>query len=116
MKNFVFSIFLVLTLSSCSTMEFNTNGREPFTVAAQSKSEKQVTVEATKDFYFWGMSPTKPEFNLQDETRRLGVYNPSYVTIEQSYSFSDVLYTIITLGLYCPVTYKLTLLTNGELK
>ncbi|MBC7714741.1 MAG: hypothetical protein H7177_15450 [Rhizobacter sp.] len=116
MKNFVFSIFLVLALSSCSTMEFNSSGSEAFYVAAQAKSEKQVVAIKTKDFYFWGMSPEKPDFNLQDETNGLGVYNPSYVNIEQSYSFSDILYTVITLGLYCPVTYKITLLSNEELK
>ena len=116
MKNFVFSIFMMLGLGACSTMEFSTNGTEVFTVAAQAKSEKQVTVETTKDFYFWGMSPERAQFDLQDETKWLGVYNPSYVTIEQSYSFSNILFTVVTLGLYCPVTYKLTLLTNRELK
>lgn len=116
MKNFVFSIILMLLFCACSTMEFNTSGQEPFTVAARSMSERLVTVETTKDFYFWGMSPLNPEFNLQDETDGAGVYNPSYVAIEQRYKFSDILYTLITLGLYCPVTYKVTLLSNGELK
>lgn len=107
---------MVLVLSACSTMEFNTSGHETFLVSARAKSEKQVTVEKTKDFYFWGMSPANAEFNLQDETEGQGLFNPSYVAIEQRYSFSDILYTFITLGLYCPVTYKITLLTNGELK
>lgn len=107
---------MVLVLSACSRMEFNTSGRGPFFVAARSGSERLVTVETTKDFYFWGMSPVIAEFNLQDETQRQGVYNPSYVAIEQRYKFSDILYTFITLGLYCPVTYRVTLLSNGELK
>ena len=116
MKNFVFSIFMVLVCSACSTMEFNTSGSETFKVAAEAKSEKQITVSVSKDFFFWGQTPNKPDFNLQDEANGLGVYSPSFVTIEQSYSFSDVLYTFVTLGLYCPVTYKITLLSNGELK
>ncbi len=97
-------------------MEFNTSGHEPFTVAARPGSERLVTVETTKDFYFWGMTPANAEYNLQDETQRQGIFNPSYVAIEQRYKFSDILYTFITLGLYCPVTYKVTLLSNGELK
>lgn len=85
-------------------------------MAAQKKSEKQVSVEATKDFYFWGMAPEYGEFDLQDEMQGEGLYNPSYVAIEQRYTFKDIFFTLITLGLYCPVTYKVTLLTNGEVK
>lgn len=116
MKKFSFSIFVMLALAGCSTMEFNTSGREKFLVGADSKSEKQITVETTKDFFFWGLSPDYAEFNLQDEVKGMGVYNPSYVTIEQRYTFKDVFFTFITLGLYSPVTYKVTLLSNGELK
>lgn len=116
MKFYVFSILLALTLQSCSTMEFNTSGNETFLVAARSKSEKLVTIEKTKDFYFWGQSPERSDFNLQEETIGLGVFNPSYVSIEQRYKFSDIFFTFVTLGLYCPVTYKITLLSNGELK
>lgn len=116
MKKILIFHFLMLALWGCSTMEFNTSGREPFLVGAASKSEKQITVESTKDFFFWGLSPDYAEFNLQDETKDLGVYNPSYVSIEQRYTFTDVFFTFITLGLYSPVTYKITLLSNGELK
>ncbi len=110
------SILFAMACSACSTVEFNTNGRETFTVAARASSEKQVEVETTKDFYFWGLAPKKEAFNLQDETNGLGIYNPAYVTIEQRYTAKDLFLTFVTLGMYCPVTYKVTLLTNGELK
>lgn len=116
MKNFVISIFTVLTLMSCSTMEFNTSGNETFFVSARARSEKLITFEKTKDFYFWGMSPVRSDFNLEEEANGMGVFFPSYVTVEQRYKFSDILYTLITLGLYCPVTYTVTLLSNGEQK
>ena len=116
MNNFLLSIFVLLVCSACSTMEFNTSGRMPFKVGAYIHSEKQVSVEATKDFFYWGMTPEHAEFNFQDETEGLGIYDPSNVLIEQRYTFSDVFYTFITLGLYCPVTYKITLLTNREVK
>ena len=116
MKNIFVSIFTLLAFTACSTMEFNTSGREAFSVNVFSGSEKLLTVEKTKDFYFWGMTPEHPEFNLQDEAQGLGIFNPSYVTVEQNYTFSNVLYTLITLGLYCPVTYKVTFLSNGSLK
>lgn len=107
---------LLLAFSACSTMEFSTTGNETFKVSATRGSEKQVTVEATKDFYFWGLSPTNGEFDLQDEMQGQGVYNPSYVAIEQSFTIKDIFFTFITLGLYCPVTYQVTLLSNGAVK
>jgi hypothetical protein len=115
MKN-LFSIFMLLALTACSSMEFNTSGKESFYVGVKSGSEKELSVEATKDFYFWGLSPDYAEFNFQDEMKGLGVYNPSFVNIEQSYTFKDIAFTLMTLGLYCPVTYKLSLLTNGSVK
>jgi hypothetical protein len=115
MKNLTLSI-LLLACTACSTMEFNTSARGPFMVAALKDSKKRVSVESTKDFYFWGLSPEYGEFDLQDEMQGQGIYNPSYVAVEQRYTFKDVFFTFITLGLYCPVTYKVTLLTNGEVK
>lgn len=107
---------LLLACSACSTMEFSSTGRETFKVSAIRNSEKQITVETTKDFYFWGMSPEYAEFDLQDEMQGQGVYNPSYVAISQRYTLKDIIFTFITLGLYCPVTYQVTLLSNGEVK
>lgn len=115
MKNLMLSI-LLLACTACSTVEFNTSGREVFKVSALKGSEKQVSVDVTKDFYFWGKAPEYAEFDLQDEMEGKGIYNPSYVSIEQRYTFTDIFFTFITLGLYCPVTYQVTLLSNGELK
>lgn len=115
MKNLSLVIVFILT-SACSTIEFNTSGREPFNVGAISGSERLIEVERSKDFYFWGLTPEKAEFNLQDETAGEGANNPSYVSIEQRYTFKDIFFTFATLGLYCPVTYKVTLLSKGEAK
>lgn len=109
--------FLLLALcSSCSTVEFNTSGNEVFYVSTFSKSEKEITVEVEKDFYFWGLSPEKLDFDLQDEFESKGVYNPSFVKVTQKTTFSNLFYTIITLGLYAPVTYEVRILSNGNLK
>nr|BDT28200.1 hypothetical protein BHI3_16660 [Bacteriovorax sp. HI3] len=116
MKNLTLSFLMLFLANACSTMEFNTSGREDFSVGARSGSERLIEVEKTKDFYFWGMTPTYAEFNLQDETQGEGVDNPSYVSIEQRYTFKDIFFTFVTLGLYCPATYKVTLLSKGETK
>jgi hypothetical protein len=107
-----------LLISSCSTMEFNTSGREPFSVGARSGSERIVEVVVTKDFYFWGLSPGKEKayLDMQVEIEGKGVSNPSFASIEQTFSFENIFYTIVTLGLYSPVDYKVSLLSEGETK
>lgn len=115
MKNFIFPV-LLLICCACSTTEFSSTGREIFKVSATKGSEKEITAEATKDFYFWGISPELAEFDFQDEFQGLGVYNPSYVSIEQSFTLKDIFFTFVTLGLYSPVTYQVTVLSNGEVK
>ncbi len=116
MKNLTLSIFILLAASGCSTIEFNSSGKEDFHVGALSGSERLVEVEATKDFYFWGLAPARAVFDLQEEAQGKGVNSSSYVSIEQKYTFKDIFFTYITLGLYCPVTYKVTLLSKGEPK
>lgn len=118
MINFIISLFLVLMVSSCSSVEFNTSGRELFFVGARSGSERIVDVKVTKDFFFWGLSPSpdKSHFDLQAETEGFGISNASYISIQQSFSVKNIFFTLLTLGVYSPVDYQVTLLSKGESK
>ncbi|MBY0416029.1 MAG: Bor family protein [Bdellovibrionales bacterium] len=116
MKNFLFSIFVLTTFCACSTTEFSADGKDSYSVGVIPRSEKEVSVEVTKDFYYWGATPKVAEVNFRDELEGVGLYDPSYVSIEERHTFKDVLWTVATLGMYCPVTYKVTLLTNGKVK
>ena len=107
---------MVFLASSCTSMEFISSSKGSHRVSAQATSERLVEVEVTKGFYFWGLSPEKPVFILEQEFHDLGVSSPAYVTIEQKFTLSDVLLTVFTFGLYSPVTYKVGLLSNGKLK
>jgi len=115
-RHFMFGLTLISILTSCSSIEFTSSGRETYFVAAKVGSERGVDVEVTRGFYFWGLSPNKAVFNLSEEFKGLGVSNPSYVAITQKYTLSDVLLTLLSLGLYSPVTYEVTLLSKGETK
>ena len=115
MKNLLISIFL-LACCACSTMEFNSTGKEIFKVSSNGSFETKISVEVTKEFFFWGLAPKYAEFDLQDEMKGQDYNNPTNVTIEQRYTLKDIVLTFITLGLYCPVTYQVTLLSQGDVK
>ena len=111
---FCLFIFILMITSSCSSLNFIASGRTPFKISANSKSEQIVEIEGTSDFYFWGFSPGELIVDLEDSSNRLGLNLPSYVTIEQYVSAKSLLYSILTLGLFCPVDYKFAVLTSKD--
>lgn len=114
--NKILVIIALFVLASCSSVEVNTAGREKFYVASFSGSDTVIEKEVNVDFYFWGLVPERQEVVLSDEFKNLGVSNPSFFVIEQKNTLKNLLLTIVTLGLYSPVSMKLSLLSNGEVK
>lgn len=111
-----FLIFSILFFSACSSVEINTVGNESFYVGAYSQSDKEITQKKTVDFYFWGHVPVKDDVVLSELFDGQGIYNPSYINIKQYYSFSNIIASLLTLGLYMPVTFEVTLRSNEYLK
>lgn len=112
----VFCLFsiLILVTTSCSSLIFLASGNTPLKIAANSKSERSVEITGKSDFYFWGLSPGHVDIDLGDHANRLGLNLPSFVRVEQSVGPLSFFYTLVTLGLYCPVDYKIVVLTKAE--
>ena len=109
-------LFTALLIASCSSLEFISSGNTPFKVSVGKESVKAVEIESTADFYFWGISPGNRVINLDDEFKKWGLDYASFVTVEQTTGWKSMFYTIVTLGLYCPIDYKISLLTNKGLR
>lgn len=111
----MFCLFITtLFFTSCSSLDFIEDGKTPYKISAGKNSEQTVQIESTADFYFWGNSPGDFTVNLEDHGNELGLDLPSAVTIEQTMGWKSFFFTILTFGLYCPVDYKISLLTNKE--
>ncbi|MDO9184180.1 MAG: hypothetical protein Q7U04_17330 [Bacteriovorax sp.] len=109
----VFCLFVATQLLvSCGSLSFVASGRTPFKISAGKNSEHAESIESSADFYFWGKFPENTVIDLEDISMKLGLEEPSYVVVEQSTSLKNFFLTIVTLGLYCPVNYKISLLTN----
>lgn len=102
--------------SACSSVEINTAGNEVFYVANYPESTKIITKETTVDFYFWGLVPRRDSVVMSELFDGEGVYNPAFVSINQRISLANAFFTIVTLGLYAPVTIEVSLKTQGKLK
>jgi len=93
-------------------LTFERSEKTPFKISVGQNSEKLVEIESTGDFFFWGRSPGKMTINLEDEFNKFGLDQARFISIEQSTSWKSFLYTVVTLGIYCPVDYKISLLTD----
>lgn len=105
---------MIFFSTSCSQINFTASGETPFKISANKQSELAFEKESTADFYFWGYSPGIATVDLDNYTSELELENPSYVSVEQSFGFKSLFYTFITLGLYCPVDYKVSLFRARE--
>lgn len=101
-------------LGSCSHVEFIAGGNTPFKISVEKNSEEIVEVKGTADFYFWGQVPDQIKVDLEDFETQLGMIKPSFVSLEQTFEWKSLFYTIVTLGLYCPVDYKVKMLKVTE--
>lgn len=94
----------------CSHVDFESTGNTPFKISAEKNSDETVEVEGTADFYFWGQSPSEMKVDLEDFETKLGMTRPSFVSVEQTWKPMSLFLTVVTLGLYCPVDYKVKML------
>ena len=109
----VFCLFItILFFAGCSTVEFVAEGKTPFKISMGKNSEKEVEVNSSADFYFWGKSPGHATIDLEDFSNTFGLELPSAVAVSQTTSFKSIVYSIVTLGLYCPVDIRVSLLTK----
>jgi hypothetical protein len=110
--------FILLLITSCSSVSFVANEKSSFKVKAEQRGQEEVTISGVKEFYLWGNSPGFWDIDLQEEGYKKGLSLPAIVSIEQGIEWENVFYSILTLGLYCPTDYKLifssTKLTDKE--
>ena len=110
-------MFLIsITLISCTHLEYASNGITPFKISTSSYSERELEYTGSVDYYFWGMYPPKMSANLEDLAIVQGIDDPTYVSIEHAISNKSLVLSLITLGLYTPVDYKIKVLSRKVFK
>jgi hypothetical protein len=110
---FVVCLFTIAFItSSCSQLSFVSGRGSLLKISPDKLSEHVVEIEGVSDIYFWGLSPGISRIDLDDLQGIEGENFPSFLTVEQSVSFKSMLYAFVTLGLYCPVDYKIKMLVN----
>jgi len=114
MKSLLSYFVLAIICSSCSQIEFVQNGFKPFRISAQGGSEKVIEVQGEVPFYFWGLVPRKHVVDLETELFEKGAHSPSMVKVGRESTFRSVFYTLVTLGLYVPEPYVISVYSREK--
>ena len=108
-------IAATLSLVSCTTIHFRSKNSIPVSFEGNPKHQKEITVEGTRSFYFWGLNPEHHEVYIDEEVRKAGFDGISKVIIYEQKNAQDVLISFLTFGLYLPRAYTITGYSTGNM-
>jgi hypothetical protein len=97
-----------LLLVSCSAIHIKSNNQFPVSFEKQESHTKEVTLDVTREFFLWGLVPTKHEIIVDDEFVKNGHENVADLMVTGKNTHKDVIWSLVTFGLYMPQTYQLT--------
>ncbi len=112
MKNLL-SICLFLIITGCTTMQFRSKNSIPVTFEGNGKHQKEILVEGTRSFYFWGLNPEEHVVYVDEEVRKAGYEGISKVIIFEQKNPQDILISFLTFGLYLPRAFTIMGYTSG---
>ena len=104
----------LLFFCSCTVMNYHSGDHIPVALSYRENHAHVVVVEGQRDFYLWGAYPREHVVLLDEELSGNRVISASNVMIEEYQSGKDWLMSIITFGMYFPLSYRITCLAKLE--
>lgn len=111
----IISLFLLVIVSSCTTIHFRSKNSIPVTFEGNPKDQKEVSIIGHRHFYFWGAEPSEHVVYIDEEVRKAGYDGISKVIIYEQKNPQDILISFLTLGLYLPRGFTITGFTSGNM-
>lgn len=108
-------LFLLVMVSSCTTIHFRSKNTLPVTFEGNPKHQKEVSIVGHRHFYFWGVEPEEHEVFVDEEVRKAGYDGLSKLIIYEQKNPQDILISFLTLGIYLPRGYTITGYTSGNM-
>lgn len=101
-------IFTLFTLLSCSTIEFKQDEDQKFTIGVTPELARVETVDGVCEGFFWGALTDNCSVDLYDQYKNRNLYGSSYVKVSQTFTLSNVILSMMTFGIYMPVSYNIS--------
>ncbi len=97
-----------ILLSSCTTIVFQSDQSIPVYVSGKADHKHKVVIKGEKDFYLWGMVPKEHIVSIDKELADEGLLSAANVRIKENVSSIQLLKTILSFGIYTPVSYEVS--------
>ena len=97
-------ILLSIAVSSCSTFKVSFKDRAIY-------NEKKKVVEdgfsIHKELFLWGLVPKNHELDVSEFLKEKGIKEVKGFSVYRENKLEDVIWSILSLGVYTPQTYRL---------
>lgn len=97
-------LFLSMTLISCSTLKVSF---EKSSINNEKKIAKEEGFSIRKEFFLWGLIPKNHELNVSEVLVDNGFDGVQKFSVYRESKLEDVIWSILSLGVYTPITYRL---------
>lgn len=105
-KSLFYLFILVFTLSSCSTVKFESSGKSKVAIASKQLDYK-FEYDGKLDFFLWGILPKEQVVNVDKVIMKQDHYFLSNLRVSQYRTKKDVFLAIISFGIYTPQSYTI---------
>jgi len=102
------ALLISIFLSSCSTIVFQSDQTIPVHVTGKASHKHKVVINGEREFYLWGMVPSEQVITIDTELADIGFLSAANVKVKESITAMQWLKTIVSFGLYSPVSYEIS--------
>lgn len=92
----------------CARLKFETTDSIPLSLGPKAGNFVDLEYIGRRDFYLWGLLPTEHEVDVARDLEEIGAQKGSKISVQTLSTWSDYLFTWLTLGMYRPLHYKIT--------
>lgn len=107
-------LFFTLTFLSlsCANTQIKSSDNVPLSFKKQENFDNEIDIQITKEFFLWGLIPRVHEIDIDKEILNKGVNSATELVVEHKNRTSDVVWSLLTFGVYYPQTFHLKAKTS----
>lgn len=105
-KLFWLPLLAALVLQGCAKVSFESSNKVPTYISTKPDHNYRFSVVGKKDFYFFGMIPSKHTVDLSEVMSSAGILTSAGLQVEDFQTFEDKLWAFVTIGMYTPRHYR----------
>ena len=105
------SLILLFSFISCSTIHVKSNDQTTITFDKIKSHKEKIQIKVEKEYFLWGLFP-QHDIYVDQELKAKGFEKVSSLEISKVRETKDLIWTLVTFGVYMPQTYHINAMRN----